>query len=96
VLHRADVFVHQIVAAVEIDAQRLELGLEIAGADPEDHPAARKDVERGDRAGGDERVAIGQYHDVGLELEPGGHGSDHREHDERILRIMPAAVEPPV
>jgi hypothetical protein len=57
-LHRADRLVGDVVARVEVGAERLELALQIARRDAEDQAPAREYVERGGRLREQERVAV--------------------------------------
>ena len=56
--HHVDRLVGELVALVEVDAERGELGLEVAGRDPEDHAAPRQHVEAEHRLRGQQRVAV--------------------------------------
>ena len=60
--------------------------LEPAGADAELDPAAREDVERGDRACGDERVAQADVVDVGAEPHGLRRRGDRGQRHERVER----------
>ena len=92
--HHVDRLVGELVALVEVDAQRGELGLEVAGRDPEDHAPARQHVEAQHRLRGQERVAVRQHEDVRLHAQPGGRRGRERQRDERVERVVPAACEP--
>ena len=74
-LHGSNRLVGQLVALGEVNAEGGELRLEIAGADPEDHPPAGERVERRHRLGRGKRVAVGGDVEVGLQPEPRGRGS---------------------
>ena len=56
----------------ERDAEHVELGLDVAGADAEDDPAAGQLVEGGEGLGRDERVPVGG--DVDVAEQPGALG----------------------
>ena len=69
--------VEQLVAPGVVNAQRLELGLQGAGAGAEDHAVVGDARCGGDGLGGDQRVARGQDPDVGREAQASGDGG-HR------------------
>ena len=58
-LHREHVLADDVAAVLHGDAVVLDLVLVPAEADAEHEPAARELVERGDRLGGDDRLALG-------------------------------------
>ena len=64
-----DGLVGEAAALGEGDAEDVELGLDVAGADAEDDPAARELVEGGERLGRHQRVAVGG--DVDVAQQPG-------------------------
>jgi hypothetical protein len=77
--HHVDRLVEAAPAAVERDAQGLELALEVAGPDPEDGAPARERVEGEERLGGGERVAVPGNVDVGEEPDALGHAGQEAE-----------------
>ena len=92
--HHVDRLVGELVALVEVDAQRRELGLEVAGRDAEDHAPAGEHVEAQHRLRGEERVAVREHEDVRLHAQPCRGRGRERQRDERIERVVAAAREP--
>ena len=90
---------HDEPAVLERDSVVRELLGVPAGADTEDEAPAGDLVERGDRFGGRDRVALCDQADPGRELDPGGHGGRGGEGDERVVQVgvfarqVPAAGE---
>ena len=68
--HRGDRLVGEVVALLEVDAERGELTREVARAHADDDPAARQRVERRDRLRGEERVAVREDQQVRLQPDP--------------------------
>ena len=68
--HHVDRLVGELVALVEVDAERGELRLQVAGRDAEDHPSAREHVEAQHRLRGEQRIAVGEHEDVRLHADP--------------------------
>jgi hypothetical protein len=66
---RAQRVVGDRAAAMEVDADRSELGFGVAAAEPRDEAAAGQDVERRQRLREQHRVVVRQYEDAG---SPGG------------------------
>ena len=87
-------FVEEDVALVEVDAQREELRLQVAGADAEYESAVRQLVDGGGRLRQRRRIPVRQHGDIGEEPQPGGHGGDVREGDEGIETLMTAGGQP--
>ena len=87
--------VEQRVALVEVDAERVELRFEVAGADPEDASAARQRVDGGGGLREQERVAVRGDGQVGEQAEPLGCRGHVTERDERVERLVPARRQPP-
>jgi hypothetical protein len=57
---RRELLLDELAAAGVVDAQRVELGLDVAGADADDRPPAREVVEGCELLGRHERVAVGE------------------------------------
>ena len=94
--HRVDRLVGELVAFVEVDAERAELRAQVAGRDAEDHPTARQAVEAQHRLRGEERVAVRDDEHVRLQPQRRGRRARDREHDERVERVVTAGLEPPI
>ena len=94
--HGGQRLVHPVVAVGEGDAQRVELGFEVAGAQPDHHPAAAQHVEGGDPLGGQERVAVGQHEQVGVEQDRGGGRGGERQGHQRVEGVVAAVGQPVV
>jgi hypothetical protein len=93
-LHRLQVLIHDLVAALEVDAQGLELSLEVAGAHAQSHAPTGDVVECGHRASRDERIAVRQHENPGLHPQCAGGRRNEGQYDERVLRVMTACIEP--
>src|SRR5690625_4067123 len=92
--HGLEVFVHGVVAALEIGAEGEVLTFQIARAEAQCQTPRGKHVEGGCRARDDERVAVWQYQDAGLQSQGAGVGRYQAQHHERVLGIVTAGVEP--
>ena len=68
--HGRDRLVGEVVALVEVDAERGELAGQVARTHADDHPPARQRVERRDRLRRQERVAVGEDQQVRLQPDP--------------------------
>ena len=66
-LHGFDVFVLDVVAPLEVHPKRVVLALQVAGAQPQRDTATGENIQRGNRTGCDERIAVRQYKDPGLQ-----------------------------
>ena len=71
--------VDELAAPVEVDAEPLELGLDVTGADADDGAPAREVVEGGELLGGDERVAVGEH--VRVREQVGAFGDARASHE---------------
>ena len=92
--HHLDALVEQLVALVELHAQRAELRAQVAGRDAEDHPTVRERVERRHALRREERVAVrGDVH-VGLQPQRRRRRGRERQPDERLERVVTTAFEP--
>jgi hypothetical protein len=77
--HRAEVLGGAGPSSLHRNADRLELGLEVADAHAECEPSARDDVEAGELLGEDHRVALRQDHDACGETDPLGMRCEERK-----------------
>ena len=88
-LHREHVLAGDVAAVgASSTPWSLDLVLVPAEADAEHEPAAREVVERGDRLGGHDRVALRDEADAGAEQDALGHRGRGRERDERVERAL--------
>ncbi len=87
--------VEEGVALLEVDAERCELGLLVAGPQAKDESAARKLVHRCSRLGEQERVPVGRDCEIGEQGDTRGEGTSVAERHERVQRLVPTAIEPP-
>ena len=68
-LDRLEGLVAELVPLLEVDPQRGELALQVAGGDAQHEAAAGGHVQRRGRLRGEERVPVGQHQHVGLESD---------------------------
>ena len=94
--HRVDRLVGELVAFVEVDAERAELRAEVARRDTEDHPTAGEPVETQHRLGGEKRIAIRDDEDVRLQAQGGRGRTRDGEHDHRVERVVTARLQPTI
>ena len=87
-------FVEQHVALVEVDAEGVVLGLEVAGADTEDEAAVGQLVDSGGGLRQQGRIAVGEHGQVRQQLQLGRDGGDVRQGDERVEALVAARFEP--
>jgi hypothetical protein len=88
--------VGELVALVEGHAEGFELPLEVAGSDAQDHAPSREDVEAGYRFRRQERVAVGEHGDVGLDPQPRGRRRREGQRHVGVEGVVPARPEPAV
>ena len=93
--HRLDGLVEQGVALVEVDAEGVELALQVAGAHPEHEAAPGDDVEGGGGLGGQERVPVGEHGQVGEQGDALGDGRGRAEGHERVEGLVATALGQP-
>ena len=86
--------VEQLVALVEVDTEREELGPVVAGTDPERAPAVGEEVEGRGGLREHERVVVRDDGQVREQAEPLGRGRGDGQRDERIECLVPAVREP--
>src|SRR5262249_36471943 len=82
--HRLQVLLAPRSLGGEGDAERFELGTQIADADAEDQPASRKLVERVQLLGHQQGISLRQDDDPGTEANRGGVRRGEREPDRRV------------
>ena len=92
--HRFQRLVEQLVAPLEVDAERAVLAAQVPGRDREREPASGQHVDRRRRLRHDERVAVRQHDDVRDEPDPLGDRRDVGHRRERVERVVPAGVQP--
>jgi len=85
--HRLDVVVVATPAVGERHADRIELLLQPADPDPEDHATATQVVDRRDLLRGDQGVALRDDEDARRELDPLGHRGHVGQPDERVRQV---------
>ena len=92
--HRLERLVEELVAPLEVDAERAVLAAQVAGCHRQREPTAREHVDGGGRLRDEERVAVRQHDDVGDQPDALGHRGDVGERGERVERVVAARVEP--
>ena len=83
-------------ARVGVDAERVELRLEVAGAHPDGHPTIAEVIERGDLVGGHERVAIRRQQHVRQQPHARRDRCAEAECGEEVGDTFAAGLDPPV
>ena len=92
--HRLERLVEQLVAPLEVDAERAVLAAQVAGRDREREAPTGQRVDGRRRLGHEERVAVGQHDDVRDQPDPLGHRGDEGQRGERVERVVTAGLEP--
>src|SRR3546814_17103649 len=82
------------MATLEVDAECLVFCLQVTGAETERDATLRIQIERRARARSDERIAIRQHENAGLQPERRRRRGDERQQPERVMRMMAAAAAP--
>ena len=94
--HREQRVVGELVAATEVRSQRVELRLQIARGDTQDHPPAGDRIQARDGVRREEGIAVGQHQDVRVQAQSlrrrGGDGESH----ERVEGVVAARSQPGV
>ena len=93
-LHRLQVLIHDLVAALEVDPQGFEFALEVAGAEPQGDAPAGHVIERRHRACRDEGIAVGQHQNSRLYPQRACERGNQGQYDEGILRMVAACIQP--
>ena len=84
---RADVFVLELSAVVEVGAQERVLAFDPSGGDAECEPAAGEVVQCRGLFGDEQRVALGQGENAGREADGAGVGGDPGERGEAFEQV---------
>jgi len=82
--------VEELVALVEVDSERVELGLEVPDPHAEHEAPVREPVEGGRRLRDEQRVAVGEHGQVGEQPDPLRDRGRVAERDERVERLVAA------
>ena len=82
--HRPNIFARHRPSAAILNSHHLGFQWNTARADSKQHPAARAHIERRDRLGQPDWLALGNQTDSGAEFDPPGNGAGLRQQHEGI------------
>jgi NAD(P)-dependent dehydrogenase (short-subunit alcohol dehydrogenase family) len=92
--HGHESFIGASPPIVEVGSERVELGSQIPDAHPEDDPAARQRVERGDGLRREIGLAVAENQQVGVEPQAGRGRSGETQRNEGVERGVATTPQP--